>query len=129
MGLGIGSNNFAEIITLRHLMHFSLGHNCMHIHIFGDSKIIIYWFNNITVCHTYTLSNILDEINILKAQFIDITCNHIYREHNSSADQLSKEATALPRGEWLIQEQRGTNFFQYYHRPYIDTHYYRADSP
>jgi len=60
MGLGTSSNNFVELITLRHLMHFSLGHNCMNIHIFGDSKIIIDWFNNIIVYHTHTLSNILD---------------------------------------------------------------------
>lgn len=113
MGLGTGSNNFAELITLPHLMHFSLRHNCMNIHIFGNSKIIIGWFNNITVCHTHTLSNILDEINTLKAHFIDITCNHIYREHNSNADQLSKEATALTRGEWMIQEQRRSNAYQY----------------
>lgn len=76
----------------------------MNIHIFGDSKIIIDWFNNITVFHTHTLSNILDEINILKAHFNDITCNHIYREHNISADQLSKVAMTLSGGEWLIQE-------------------------
>jgi len=129
MGLGIGSNNFAEIITLQHLLHFALGHNCMHIHIYGDSKIIIDWFNNITIFHTHTLSNILDEINILKAQFIDISCHHIYREHNSSADQLSKEASTLPRGEWMIQEQQGTNEYQYYHRPYIYLRYHGVDSP
>jgi len=80
MGLGVGLNNFTELITLRHLMHFSLGHNCMSINIYGDSKIIIDWFNNITACHTHTLSNILDEINIFKAHFNDITCNHIYKD-------------------------------------------------
>eukprot|EP00253_Pinus_taeda_P006389 PITA_06389 len=48
MGLGRGTNNFAEIISLRHLLHFALGHNCLHIHIFGDSNIIIDWFNNTT---------------------------------------------------------------------------------
>eukprot|EP00253_Pinus_taeda_P023686 PITA_23686 len=62
LGLGPGTNNFAEIISLRHLLHFALGHNCMHIHIFGDSKIIIDWFNNIAECHTHTLRNILDDI-------------------------------------------------------------------
>eukprot|EP00253_Pinus_taeda_P019711 PITA_19711 len=129
MGLGPGTNNFAKIISLRHLLHFALGHNCLHIHIFGDSKIIIDWFNNTTECHTHTLRNILEDINILKAQFIDISYQHIYREHNSSVDQLSKEATSLPRGEWLIQEQHGADYYQYYHRPYIDAHYHRAANP
>ena len=129
MGLGVGTNNFVELITLRHLMHFSLGHNCMSINIYGNSKIVIDWFNNITAFHTHTLSNILDEIYIYKAQFNDITCNYIYREHNCSANELSKAAMILPRGERLIQEQRGSNAFQYYHRTYIDPHYQRADSP
>jgi len=129
MGLCAGTNNFAELITLRHLLHFSLGHNCMNINIFGDSKIIINWFNNTTACHIHTLSNILDEINIFKAQFNIIKCNHIYREHNSCADELSKEAMILPREEWMIHEQRGTNEYHYYHCPYIDLHYYKGESP
>jgi len=98
MGLGAGTNNFTELITIHHLLHFSLGHNCMSLNIYGDSKIIINWFNNITACHIHTLSNILDEVNIFKAQFNNITCNHIYREYNSCADELSKDATTLPRG-------------------------------
>lgn len=92
----------------------------MDLNIYGDSKIIVNWFNNIIVCHTHTLSNILDEVNLFKAQFNSISCQHIYREHNCSADELSKEATLLPQGEWMVQEQRGTNEYRYYHRPYND---------
>lgn len=69
MGLGVGTNNYVELISLRHLLHFSLTHACNHIHIFGDSQIIINWFNNIFACHMHSLRNILDEIMILKAQF------------------------------------------------------------
>lgn len=129
MCLGVGTNNFAELITLRHLLYFSLGHHCINLNIFGDSKIIINWFNDITACHIHTLSNILNEVNIFKAQFNNISCNYIYREHNNSADQLSKEATTLPRGEWMIQEQRGLNEYHYFHCPYIDQHYQRVISP
>lgn len=46
IGLEVGTNNFAELISLRHLLHFALAHSCNHLHIFGDSKIIINWFNN-----------------------------------------------------------------------------------
>lgn len=96
MGLSEGTNNFEELITLGHLLHFSLGYNCMNLNIYGDSKVIVNWFNNIIVCHSHTLSNILDEMNIFKAQFNIISCNHIYRKHNSSVGRLSKEAMALP---------------------------------
>jgi len=129
MGLGAGTNNFVELITLRHLLHFSFGHQCYNLNIFGDSKIIINCFNSIYVRHIHTLSNILNEVNIFKAEFNNISYNHIYREHNCSADQLSKEATSLPRGEWVIQEQRGTDEFRYYHRPYIDQHHQEDHSP
>jgi len=62
-------------------------------------------------------------VNLFKAEFNSISCSHIYREYNYSADQLSKEAAILPRGEWVIQEQRGADEFRYYHQPYIDQHY------
>lgn len=126
MGLGFGTNNFAELMTLCHLLHFSLGHQCINLNVFGDSKNIINWFNGITACHAHTLNNILHEVNIFKAAFNIISCNHIYREHNSSANKLSKEASALPKGEWLIQEQKGPDVYQYYHQSYIDQHYQRG---
>ena len=129
MGLGDGTNNFAELITLHHLLHFSLGHQCFNLNIFGDSKIIISWFDSISVCHIHTLNNILNEVNIFKVEFNNISCNHIYREHNSSANQLSKEVASLPRGEWVIQEQRGADEFRYFHRPYIDQHYQGDPNP
>lgn len=120
MGLGVGSNNFAEIMALRNLLHFSLGHQCLELNIYGDSKTVINWFNHVTICHIHTLNNILYEIQTFKAAFNHISCLHIYREHNSCADQLSKEATTLPRGEWLILEQQGSEEYCFFHRPYID---------
>lgn len=129
MGLGLGTNNFVELISIRHLLHFSLAHACYHLRIFGDSKIIISWFNNIFTCHVHTLKNILDDIMILKAQFNYVSCQHIYKECNIAIDQISKEVVAHPRGLWLIQEQIGDDHYQCYHRPYIDRAYLRADKP
>lgn len=74
MGLWIGTNNFDELISLIHLLHFSLAHDCIHIQIFRDSKIIINWFNNTYACHVHSLRNILDEIMLLKSQFDYISC-------------------------------------------------------
>lgn len=104
MGLVLGTNKFAELISLKHLLHFALAHACYYLQIFGDSKIIINWFNNISTCHVHTHRNILDDIMILKAQFNYVSCQHIYKECNMVADQLSKEVAAHPRGLWLIQE-------------------------
>eukprot|EP00253_Pinus_taeda_P012292 PITA_12292 len=106
-GLGTGSNNYAELITLRHLLHFALGHNITCINIFGDSKIIIDWFNNNAICHIHTLNIILHEIQEFKSAFNNISCSHIYREHNESADRLSKEAALMDRGVWEVTEVHG----------------------
>ncbi len=113
MVLGAGNNNYAPLITLHHLLHFSLGHQCNILNIFGDSNIIINWFNGIFACHIHTLSNILIKVNIFKEEFNNISCTHIYKEHNGDADKLSKEVALLPRGEWVITEKRGTNEYQY----------------
>jgi len=123
MGLGVGTNNFVELITLRNLMHFALNHECRDLQIYGDSNIIINWINLKSRCYTHTLLNILDEVMHLKSQFNNIIVRHIYREHNHSADGLSKEATHLPGGQWIIHEQRGISQYQYYHMPYIDQIY------
>ena len=129
MGFGRASNNFAELSSIRNLMHFALSHMHTNINIFGDSLLVVNWINNVTACHTHTLSNILHDALTLKAAFNQFSCLHIYREHNGEADKLSKEASSLPRGEWLIVEQNGTEEYRFFHRPYIDQHEQRDNSP
>jgi len=90
-------------------MHFALNHECRDLEIYGDSNIIINWINQKTSCHAHTLLNILDEVMHLKSQFNTILVRNIYREHNHSANGLSKEATHLLGGQWIIQERRGTS--------------------
>jgi len=122
-GLGTGTNNFAELITLRHLLHFALRHHCTSINIFGDSQIIINWINGTTTCHMHSLSIILHEAQTLKSAFNNISISHIYRVHNKGADQLSKEAALMDRGTWEITEVIDQQEHKYYHRPYIDPGY------
>eukprot|EP00253_Pinus_taeda_P016909 PITA_16909 len=40
LGLGPGTNNHAELITLCHLLYFAILKQCRNIQIFGDSKIV-----------------------------------------------------------------------------------------
>lgn len=129
MGLGVGTNNFEKFITLRHLLHFSLYHDCRDIQIYGDSNNTINWISKNTRCHAYTLLNIMDEVMHFIPLFNSILFFHIYREHNHSVDGLSKEATHLPKGQWIIQEQSGTSQYHYYYRSYIDQIYHQVDGP
>jgi len=120
MGLGPGTNNHAKLISLQHLLYFSITKNCRNLQIFGDSKTVIDWFNNRTVYHAYSLKHILEEIVFFKTFFNQISVSHTYRERNGTADQLSKEATHRPLGEWMIIEFTLAGTYQYFHRPYID---------
>jgi len=100
-----------------------------HLQIYGDSKIIINWFNNITTCHAYTLKTILEDIIFLKTHLDHVACTHIYREHNEGVDKLSKEATHHPRGEWMIIGHSREWTYHFFHRPYMDQELQRADRP
>lgn len=82
LGLGPGTNNHAELITLRHLIYFAMTKNCQQIQIFGDSRTVVDWFNNKSNCHAYSLKHILEEIVFFKTFFDQITVSHIYRERN-----------------------------------------------
>jgi len=104
MGLGLGTNNHVELISLRHLLYFAITKNCRNLQIFGDLKNVIDWFNNNAVCSAYSLKNILEEIVFFKTFFDQISVSHIYRERNGTADRLSKEAAHRPLGEGMIVE-------------------------
>ena len=58
-----------------------------------------------------------ERIDALKSSFLTINFSHIYREHNSSADALSKEALSLNMGtlsflEFLDGEKIGCTTIQ-----------------
>ena len=98
VGLGRGSNNYAELMTLRLLLLFALEQGCLSFQVFGDSMLVIEWAKETVKCHVMILLPILEEVLRLKQQFIHISFTHVYRERNGVADQLSKEATQLEFG-------------------------------
>ena len=62
------------------------------IQILGDSKVIIDWALDKHQIHVMELDHWMNQIRILKAQFKDLRFQHIYREYNLEADDLSKKA-------------------------------------
>lgn len=95
MGLGWGTNNYANLNSLRHLLLFSLEKHYTSIQIFGDSQLIINWINGSYHCYVHTLRDLLDETIGLKSKFESFVCCHIYRERNEVPDFLSKEVAQL----------------------------------
>eukprot|EP00253_Pinus_taeda_P029159 PITA_29159 len=120
INLGRGTNNYAELCTAKHIIHFSIQKHCRHLQLFGDSKIVCSWLNNASQCHTFTLRHILDEARRLTSSFESFSCLHIYREQNTITDHLSKEAALRQGDQWLIQEEIDGQFYQHYHRPFDD---------
>eukprot|EP00253_Pinus_taeda_P022219 PITA_22219 len=106
VGLGQGTNNYAELIALRLLMCWSLQMNILSIQIFGDSMNVIKWVNGKAICQNQILKSTLDDILSLKSHFNSISICHIYRDKNSSADELSKTSLQQVLGSWSIEELR-----------------------
>ena len=102
MGFGKDTKNYAELSTTKFLIQLALEKNCRYLQIFGDSKVVWDWLNKYSICNAYTLSHILDEALRLITSFDSFTCHHIYREQNTAANKLSKEAANRDPDNWLI---------------------------
>jgi len=120
-GLGEGTNNYAELMALKLILLLAVEKHIKRINIMGDSRIIISWANKSAACHIMRLRPILDEILLLVSRFDNITFTHIYREQNTQADLLSKEAVGLLYGVWQIENTTDQNAYGYYHRPFHET--------
>lgn len=104
VGLGSGSNNFAELAALKLLLCWLIQRNIPTIQIFGDSLNVIKWVNGHSVCKNQSLKILLDEIQALKLSFNCFSICHIYMELNDSADHLSKEGLQQDTGSWKIEQ-------------------------
>eukprot|EP00253_Pinus_taeda_P004333 PITA_04333 len=102
VGLGQGSNNYAELSALRLLLCWSLKRNISSIQIFGDSMNVVKWVNGNAMCHNQILKTILEDIVSLKSRFHNFSICHIFRENNTTADQLSKIGLQQALGSWSI---------------------------
>ena len=120
MGLGTGTNNYAELMALKLLLYFALERNYRKIQIFGDSLVILNWINKIQKCRNISLSALYEEANRLLSHFDAITCKHIYRERNEEADKFSKTGLNLEPGTWKILETKDEEVYEFFHRPFID---------
>jgi len=105
VGLGTGSNNYAELSALKLLLCWLIHRNIFTVQIFGDSLNVVNWVNGKHRCQNYLLKPLLEEIQNLKLIFNMFTIDHIYRDRNEAADRLSKEGLQQAVGAWRITEQ------------------------
>ena len=119
-GLGRGTNNYVELMTLRLLLLFALEQGCLSLQVFGDSMLVIEWAKGTVQCHVMILLPILEEVFHIKQQFNHLSFTHVYRERNGVADKLSKEAIQwhIDYGVWRISVHSSVGSFSYYHRSF-----------
>ena len=76
------------------------------LHVYGDSSVIINWANDKVKLTALDLDAWCLNIVELKAYFLSLDFQHVYREHNEKENSLSKDA--LPMATGLL------SFIEYY---------------
>jgi len=120
MGLGEGSNNYAEIMSLKLLLIFALEKGCTSLTCYGDSLNVINWIKQTQECRNLRLVNLLSSIRMILMNYDNFICRHVYRENNKEADRASKEGLPKAFGTWHITESVDGRSQGYYHRPFIE---------
>ena len=97
-GLGIGTNNYVELLGLKLLLTLSLDNNFKKLLIFGDSQLVINWATSKYHIQNIQLAQILLEVNRLANMFESMRFVHIYCERNTLADVLAKDGSNVMKG-------------------------------
>ena len=93
--MGQATNNKAELTDLWATLMIAKDKQIAKLSIHGDSTTVIEWTqerNNIQAPH---VQNMLRVIRSMQTFFASLKFNHIYREFNTEADTLSKQALAI----------------------------------
>jgi len=91
IGLGVGTNNYAELLSMKLLLIFVVEKGCRNLSVLGDSMNVINWIKGIQQCRNIRLENLLASIRGVLHNFDTFDCRHVYRENNQKADKSSKE--------------------------------------
>ena len=104
MGCGSSSNTRAELLALWALLRVSELMGLPMHSIFGDSLVIISWLNRLASLNVPSLNHWCDDICAMLSHVPHVIFKHIYREHNSMADGLSKQALKLDMGSGIFSK-------------------------
>lgn len=92
LNCGEGSNNKAELMGLWASLYLASRWSLIHIHVLGDSRLIIDWISHKSKLQSVHYSCWKEKSMALLSSFSDVKFNHISRSFNGEADALSKRA-------------------------------------
>ena len=104
VGCGTCTNTRAELLALWSVLRVCLLMGFPIHMIFGDSMVVISWVNRLYTLKILTLKHWCEEIFAMLQLVPPVTFNHIFREHNMLADDLSKKALKLEMGSGYYSE-------------------------
>lgn len=119
-GLGMGTSNFAELMSLKLIIAFAIEKGCHSLTVYKDSMNIINCIRGTQRCTNTRLAIILEDIKTLQISFDTLTCCHVYRERNKEEDMRSKEGVQLAMGQWKVTEMQNGHKFEYLHQPFME---------
>ena len=104
MGCGSSTNTRAELLALWAILRVCLLMGLPIQLIYGDSLVIISWLNRLSALDVPALMHWSYDIKNMLQFAPQVIFKHIFREHNSLADGLSKQALNLDMGVGIYSE-------------------------
>jgi ribonuclease HI len=77
VGLGRGSNNFAELMVLKLSLILAAERGVSCLQVFGDSLLVRNWMNGRNQLKNFLLQPVLDEFLAIKSSLTEVTFKHI----------------------------------------------------
>ena len=96
--MGRATNSKAELTALWATLKIAKDKQIDKLNIHGDSKTVIDWAQERNNIRAPRLQNLLRAIWSIQPFFASLKFKHVYREFNTEADTLSKQALAIQPG-------------------------------
>jgi ribonuclease HI len=91
------SNNEAEYEALLHELRLAISLRIKRLLVYGDSLLVVQQVNKEWDCNKETMDAYVQEVHKLESKFSGLEVHHVLREHNVSADTLSKLGSTRAR--------------------------------
>lgn len=107
MAIGSATSMRAKLLAFWSVLFLCRKMNIMDVHIVGDSKVVIDWYNKKAELNVMSLQPWKDRIKELGSSFTSLQIFHIHRIYNTTTDFLSKAGLSSDVGILKVEEYNG----------------------